>query len=133
MHTGVKWLIVAGVVAVPVLFVATRGCSCSDTSDKARVAAAKVDLRNLVSQQESSRAHGGGYRISFDTAFMGISPGVTLEILEASDSGWQGRARHEEMDGSCVVWVGRVASRPVVRDTAPAEGEPRCDMRRNRD
>ena len=129
MHTGLKWLIVAGVAAVPVLFVATSGCSCSDTTHKAHVAGAKADLRNLVSQQESSRAHGGGYRTSFDTASMGISRGVTLEILEASDSGWQATARHAEMDGSCAVWVGRVANRPIVRDTTPAEGEPRCDMK----
>ena len=128
MHTGLKWLIVAGVVAVPVLFVATSGCSCSDTTHKAYVAGAKTALRSLVAQQESSRAHGGGYRTSFDTAPMGISRGVTLEILEASDSGWQARARHAEMDGSCAVWVGRVASRPMVRDSAPAEGEPRCAM-----
>ena len=136
MRGFAKWLIVISLVGawfvVGALWLSYRACACTPKW-KAYVAATRSDLRFLVTAQESVLAANGRYSIAFDSASFRASTGVTVEILEATDSGWLARGTHRMNDGQCVIWVGRVASRPVVRDTVPAEGEPRCDMRRKRD
>ena len=136
MRGFTKWLVVISLVGawfvVGALWLSYRACACT-SKVKAYEVATKSDLRSLVTAQESVLAANGRYSIAFDSASFRASTGVTVEILEATDSGWLARGTHHMNTGHCVIWVGRVASRPVVRDTTPAEGEPHCDMRRNLD
>ena len=58
-------------------------------------------------------------------------PGVNVHIESASDSGWVGRATRDGYPGSsCVVWVGRVPTRPQTERAGlqpPVSGQAVCD------
>ena len=93
----------------------------SATREKAYFSAMKSDLKNLQSQQEiyySSPA--SGYSYSDDPAELDFaaSSGVTVEINEATQTGWAATAIHAALDDasqSCGVYVG---------DADPAGGDP---------
>jgi hypothetical protein len=81
-----------------------------------RSTAPRLDLQNLATAQEQHFANNARYasNLSYLTLRLAPRPGVTVRIESASDSGWTGRSTLEGWTGSsCVVWVGRVGSRPA--------------------
>lgn len=93
----------------------------------------KSDLERLVRAQEQHLANTGGYAERFQVLGLRYVPhtGVDVSIVSATDSGWVGRAVRSGWEGrSCVVWVGRPASRPATDrqgTVPPRSGVPACD------
>jgi len=89
------------------------------------------DLERLVSAQAQHLANVGRYASRTQYLALRYLPqaGVSLTILTASDSGWAGRATREGWEGSCVVWVGKVAPPRTARQNLqpPSAGVPLCD------
>ena len=127
----VKWLIAAGVVTIAGLAWVAMPCACSDTRNKAYSYAMRTDLGNLMVAQDSAFAKDSAYSEAFDTLFF-ASTSVTIDVTEASDSGWQARARHPEFRGACVIWVGAVATPPIVDDQPVPKRRPVCSAQGGR-
>lgn len=98
-----------------------------------RSTAPRLDLENLAKAQEQHFANNARYasNLSYLTLRLVPRPGVTVRIESASDSGWTGRSTLEGWTGSsCVVWVGRVGTRPATdrdRTTPARSGSVACD------
>lgn len=98
-----------------------------------RSTAPRLDLENLATAQEQHFANNARYasNLSYLTLRLIPRPGVTVRIESASDSGWTGRSTLEGWTGSsCVVWVGRVGTRPATdreRTTPARSGSVVCD------
>ena len=78
-------------------------------------AGARSDLQRLVTAQEQHIANVGRYASRAQYLALRYLPhaGVHLTIVSATDSGWIGRAtRDGSPGGSCVVWVGKVPTKP---------------------
>jgi type IV pilus assembly protein PilA len=79
----------------------------SVTREKAYMAAAKADLRNLASQQEIY--YNNNYSFSSDLAAVGFtaSEGVTITIGEATNLGWSASSAHAGLPSeSCAIFHG---------------------------
>jgi len=88
----------------------------SSTREKAFMAAAKADLRNLASQQEIF--HNSNYTFSTDLAALAFvsSEGVTVIVGEATGAGWSGTATHAGIPSeSCSIYHG--SATPVLPAT----------------
>ncbi|HEU4801355.1 MAG TPA: hypothetical protein VFS94_12085 [Gemmatimonadales bacterium] len=98
-----------------------------------RSTAPRLDLENLATAQEQHFANNARYasNLSYLTLRLVPRPGVTVRIESASDSGWTGRSTLDGWSGSsCVVWVGRVGTRPATdrdRITPARSGTVVCD------
>ncbi|TFH58481.1 MAG: prepilin-type N-terminal cleavage/methylation domain-containing protein [Gemmatimonadales bacterium] len=84
----------------------------SATREKAYFAAMKSDLKNLASQQEIY--YSDAYAYTNDVALLGfaVSEGVTVEILDFSETGWSATATHRAMTGNqgCGIYYGDAAT-----------------------
>ena len=93
----------------------------------------KVDLRNLVRAQEAYHATQGSYARRTEPLQIQYlwQRGVSVDILSAGPDHWSARASHAAQPGkTCVIWHGRVTSRPVTETTQRASerpGIPVCD------
>lgn len=126
-------------IAVPLLVVAaavfllTRPICACNTREKAYGAAMKSDLRNLVTAQEIRLLDSLPYSADLDSLRFVASTGVTMRVIEATDSGWAAQSTHRGARGLCAVWVGRVRDLPLAKARTPAaEGEPYCTEIRRR-
>jgi hypothetical protein len=91
---------------------------------RAYQAAMRSDLRNLVTAQEVHYADHATYTTSFAALNYTASTGVTVQILEATATGWSGTATHERAPGArCGIYVG-TARRPFAE--VEEEGVPAC-------
>jgi len=96
----------------------------------------KIALRAVAAAQARYHAAKNSYASSVGLLRFPQAPGVTVEILVAGGSGWQGRALHREQPGrSCVIFVGRLNGLEAPRtdgdrDMAGEEGVPLCDRMR---
>lgn len=96
----------------------------------------KAALRSLAAAQERYRAANGRYADAVNPLAVRLEPGVRLDVLGASASGWQGRAAHQAMPGrSCVMFVGSLGAAEAPRtdgdhQMAGEEGIPLCDWMR---
>jgi hypothetical protein len=96
----------------------------------------KSALRSTVAAQARHHALKRSYATSANLLRLAAMPGVRIEIVVAHQTGWQGRARHEEQPGrSCVIFVGRIEGVEAPRtdegrDMAGEEGVPLCDRMR---
>lgn len=82
----------------------------SSTREKAFMASAKADLRNLASQQEIY--HNSNYTFSMDTDAVGFVPseGVTVTMGVATGAGWSATSYHAGMSSeSCAIYHGNAA------------------------
>ena len=87
-------------IAVPQLF---------GTKERSYVAAMRSDLRNLETAQEAYYVDNITYAAALadlGTMFL-VSPGVTIAIDSASQTGWGGTATHASTPLSCSVAVTR--------------------------
>ncbi|MGH7581077.1 MAG: hypothetical protein ACREM9_12935 [Gemmatimonadales bacterium] len=96
----------------------------------------KSALRSVAAAQSKYHAVKNSYASSVELLRFPPAPGVTIEILAAGRTGWQGRALHGEQPGrSCVIFVGRLDGVEAPRtdgdrDMAGEEGVPLCDRMR---
>jgi hypothetical protein len=74
--------------------------------ERAYEAAMRSDLRNLATAQEMYFAGHASYSPSLQALTFSPSPGVRLEIIAASGTGWHAVARHETGTAECRIGVG---------------------------
>jgi serine/threonine protein kinase len=96
-----------------------------EAREDAMIAAEKNDLRRLVSAQESHWAGHQTYTGDPDALDFKPSPGVTITLLSAGNTGWSASSRHNATTAWCGIFVGAAAS-PVA---GASEGEPLCTSR----
>ncbi len=73
---------------------------------RAYEAAMRSDLRNLATAQEMYFTGHASYSPSLQALTYSPSPGVRLEIIAASGTGWRAVARHEAGTAECRIGVG---------------------------
>jgi hypothetical protein len=73
---------------------------------RAYEAAMRSDLRNLATAQQMYFAGHASYSPSLEALTYSPSPGVRLEIIAASGTGWRAVARHETGSAECRIGVG---------------------------
>jgi hypothetical protein len=96
----------------------------------------KSALRATLAAQDRYHTTHDAYAPS--TEALGLRPeaGVRVDIVRATESGWQARATHQSQPGrSCVVFVGSLAGTEAPRtdgdrEMAGEEGIPLCDRMR---
>ncbi|NJD18671.1 MAG: prepilin-type N-terminal cleavage/methylation domain-containing protein [Gemmatimonadetes bacterium] len=79
--------------------------------EKAFLAAAKADLRNLANLQDVY--YNDNYTYSMSTAAVGYQPteGVTITMAEATNTGWSATATHAGLPSeSCAIFHGNAAA-----------------------
>ena len=129
-----KGIILVSIVAIWALgYVAWRNlaCGCS-TRESAYQAAMKSDLRNLVTAQDTFFEQQGRFGTNLDSLGFVPSPGVRLEVLEATREGFLAVATHTAIYGHCEIYQGKVSQPPAIGDQIPAESNPVCTPRQKR-
>jgi type IV pilus assembly protein PilA len=92
------------------------------TKEKANIASLKTDLRNLVTAQESYLAYYATYAGSITSLNYQPSPGTTVTLGAASQSGWSATAASTGSSHTCGIFYG-TGTPPVA---GANEGEARC-------
>lgn len=93
----------------------------------------KSALRATLAAQDRYRTAHATYAASADALELRPEPGVRIEVLRATATGWQARATHQSRPGrSCVVFVGSLEGTEAPRtdgdrEMAGEEGVPLCD------
>ena len=95
--------------------------------ERAYEAAMRSDLRNLATAQQMYFAEHASYSPSLEALVYSPSPGVRLEIIAASGSGWRAVARHETGIAECRIGVGTGVP------TGDVEREVKCSSPRRRE
>ena len=91
--------------------------------ERAYEAAMRSDLRNLATAQQMHFAGHATYSPSLEALTYSPSPGVRLEIIAASGTGWRAVARHEATTAECRIGVGTGVS------PGDVEREVKCSAR----
>lgn len=80
-----------------------------NTKGKARASALKSDLHNLATAEEAYLFETGQYTNDKTTLHYNGSPGVTIDIVAATASGWSARATHpSSFPFTCALYMGSV-------------------------
>jgi ABC-type transporter MlaC component len=95
--------------------------------ERAYEAAMRSDLRNLATAQEIYLSGHATYSASLQDLTYSPSPGVRLEIIVASGTGWRAVAHHETGTAECRIGVGTGAL------PGDAEREVKCSAPRRRE
>ncbi len=96
----------------------------TNTKGKAYASSMESDLRNLSSQQEDYFYNNETYASDVGLTAFAPSPGVQLNIIEASGTGWSATTTHPAASPlTCAVYYGAVAAVPPAID----EGVVRCE------
>ena len=83
------------------------------TKGKANAAALKSDLRNLATAEEGYFFEAGEYTTDVSLIHYNTSPGVTVDIVAATASGWSAMATHpSSFPLTCAVFYGSVPPLP---------------------
>jgi prepilin-type N-terminal cleavage/methylation domain-containing protein len=94
-----------------------------NTKGKAFVSSLKSDLRNLAQAEEAYFFDNDAYTAVLTPLTFQSSPGVVLNITNATASGWSATATHpQSFPLTCAIFVGNVAPQPP----ATAEGLIGC-------
>lgn len=104
------------------------------TRARAQITAMMADLRNLsiaqdIHHEDPDNAFTYAANVA-DLADFGTSDGISVAVLEASTTGWSGRATHPGLpDHECVVYYGDAAPISTTAGIAPsADGVIACDQ-----
>jgi hypothetical protein len=96
----------------------------------------KSALRATLAAQDRYYTTHDAYAPSIEALGLRPEAGVRVDIVRATESGWQARATHQSQPGrSCVVFVGSLAGTEAPRtdgdrEMAGEEGIPLCDRMR---
>lgn len=112
-------MVVLGILAVIAL------AKYTSIRDKGYLTTLKADLKNVAIHQEIYYYDQGNFNYSNDLTALQFftSPGVTIAIPEATNTGWSGRATHVASTWSCALFIGDAedlepATEPGVIDCA---------------
>lgn len=84
-----------------------------NTKGKANVTAIKSDLRNLATAEEAYLFDNNSYTSVSTSLTFTTSPGVVLNITNATASGWSATATHPaSFPLTCGIYIGNVAPQP---------------------
>ena len=84
-----------------------------DSKGKAFVTSIKSDLRNLAQAEEAYLFDNDSYTAVLGALTIQTSPGVVLNITNATASGWSATATHPQAYPlTCGIWVGNVPAQP---------------------
>ena len=84
-----------------------------NTKGKANVTALKSDLRNLATAEEAYLFDNDSYTSVMSALNFQTSPGVVLNITNATSSGWAATATHPaSFPLTCAIFVGNVTAQP---------------------
>jgi len=86
---------------------------------RARVAAMKSDLRNLVTLEESYFAQNLKYAAELGTAYT-VSTGNAIPIITLTSDGWTATMTSPSSGQICVVFMGSTPVHPAIKEGAPA-------------
>ena len=91
--------------------------------DRAFVATMQADLRNLATQQEIHYADELTYSDDLDDLEFASSERVTVDVEEASGTGWSATATHEAFDDDdgCSVYYGDAEATDLGSPEGPGE------------
>ena len=96
----------------------------ANSKGKAYAASLKSDLHNLTTAQESYFYDHATYTTDVSNLRYQLSPGVTVDIVEASGAGWLAKATHVAANPiTCAIYVGTVTAD---RTPATSEGAVGC-------
>ena len=93
----------------------------------------KSSLRNVVAAQDKYRETHPGFASSVEALRVTLEPGVKIQILGVTASGWRAKGTHQARPGrSCVVFVGKLRATEFPRtdgdgEMAGEERVPLCD------
>ena len=91
--------------------------------ERAQVAAMQSDLRNLAAAEEDYFASHLSYTTVLGSLDYNMSPEVTIDIAEATISGWRATAEHSAVVAkTCEIYFGNATGNTV----ASAEGVVEC-------
>ena len=80
-----------------------------NTKGKAQAAALKSDLRNLASAEEAYLFDNDSYTAVITSLSYAGSPGVVLNVTNATASGWSAIATHpQSYPLTCAIYIGNV-------------------------
>ena len=71
------------------------------TKDKATVASLSSDLHGIAEEQEGYYFQNHAYSPTIDSLNPNLSPGNVITILEATASGWSGKASNPKVTRQC--------------------------------
>ncbi len=84
-----------------------------NTKGKANVTAIKSDLRNLATAEEAYLFDNNAYTSDATSLTFTTSPGVVLNITNATASGWSATATHPaSYPLTCGIYIGNVPPQP---------------------
>ena len=84
-----------------------------DSKGKAYVTSIKSDLRNLAQAEEAYLFDNDSYSSVLSSLTFQSSPGVVLNVTNATASGWSATATHPQAYPlTCGIWVGNVPPQP---------------------
>ena len=98
------------VIAIPQL---------TSIKDRARLAAMKSDMRNLVTIEETYFAQNLKYATDLGTAYS-VSAGNTMPTITLTGDGWTATMSSGTTGQVCAVFMGSTAARPATKEGAPA-------------
>lgn len=132
MNTTLRVSLLAAVVLIACPLAAQDRVQTASDTVRANLAAARSDLRNLITAQEVYFADHGRYAPHLDSlkAFYLPSRGSSMRLTVARNAGFAAMVTRERLSGSCIIWVGLPESdRPrTSRDgLVSREAEPVCD------
>ncbi len=87
----------------------------NEARDRAHFASIRSDLRNMGASQERYHQTGYSYANSLASLDFSPSPGVTIEVTEASPAGWAAVASHAALDEDrgCAIYLGNALPPPL--------------------
>ena len=92
-------------------------------------ASLKATLRGLTSAQEVAFSMNNTYTTDLKTLHFDADPSVTMNVIEATQTGWAAEVKRADLKGSCVIFVGQVRGAPRTSGgrMATAQAYPMCD------
>jgi type IV pilus assembly protein PilA len=91
-----------------------------NTKGRARIAAMKSDLHNLVTAEEGYLAEHSKYTTDLGAADYRISPGNGSPAITLTGDGWTASMTNSGSTERCAVFVGSTPLAPATREGAPA-------------
>ena len=98
------------VIAIPQL---------TSIKDRARLAAMKSDMRNLVTIEETYFAQNLKYATDLGTAYS-VSAGNAMPTITLTGDGWTATMASVSTGLVCAIFMGSTPARPAIKEGAPA-------------
>ena len=109
-HAGFTLIELLIVVVIIGLLASIAVPKFQSTRERAFMSALRADLRNLANQQDVFYNDNYTYSADLDAVGYVGTDGVTIEVMEADNTGWSAQATHSALpDESCAIYHGSAA------------------------